>query len=156
MKDTDLLKEDNTKYMWCQTAFPAGRRINASQIRAEGSGVLIADPDAHEIVDAVSSLWNENLGCYCDAMHPQPNASPCCWIFGCTVNDVLAEVGSTLRGCFEPDAPALAFHISGGNVGVGIALRPERRYHSLGGEQGRTKRFGPRMAATACTREEPR
>ena len=93
--------------------------------------------------DAVSGLWNVNLGYSCqpikDAISEQLQVLPYYSSFAGSATDKAIELSHTLGEWFREDGLQRAFFTSGGSDSVETALRLARQYHKIRGDKDRYK-----------------
>ncbi len=143
MKDSNFLKENNTRHIWQPMAHPAQVIEKPPVIITGASGVRITDVDGHTSIDAVGGLWNANLGYSCqpikDAIAAQLDVLPYYSTFRGSMPAPAIELSYELRDWFKEDGLIRAFFTSGGSDSVETALRLARQYHKIRGEGERTK-----------------
>jgi adenosylmethionine-8-amino-7-oxononanoate aminotransferase len=128
---------------WQPMTSPAATRQNPPKIITAAEGVEITDIDGHRSLDAVSGLWNVNLGYSCqpikDAISEQLQVLPYYSSFAGSATDKAIELSHTLGEWFREDGLQRAFFTSGGSDSVETALRLARQYHKIRGDKDRYK-----------------
>ncbi len=143
MRDVNFLTENNAKPIWHPMAHPAEMRENPPKVIMKGEGVTVTDIEGRTVLDAVSGLWNVNLGYSCDpikqAIADQLDPLPFYSGFRGSSNAPSIELAYEVTEWFAPEGMARAFFTSGGSDSVETALRLARQYWKIKGEGDRTK-----------------
>jgi putrescine aminotransferase len=140
---TDLTRADNGRHMLHPFSVVESTSTTPPMIIDRGEGSFIYDVDGNAYLDAVSSLWNVNVG----HRHPvvnraiveQLNRIAYYKIFTDTSNIPAIELSRKVMQLAEPEGMAKIFFVSGGSDAVETAFKLVRQYWKLEGEPQRSK-----------------
>ena len=138
----NFLKQQNARQILHPMAHPKDMVQNAPYIMCKADDIYITDIDGNRLLDAVSGLWNVNLGYDApsikSAITQQLDIMPYTSIFrgqACNTSIVLAE---QLIAYAKPENMQRVFYTQGGSDSIDTALRLARQYWKI---QGKGEKF---------------
>jgi len=141
--DSNLLKENNARYLLHPNAHPAQMEKDPPRIIVKGEGVWVEDIDGNRVVDGVAGLWSVNAGYgrteIIDAITAQARQLPYYSAFKGTSTPPPIELSAKLIDLLAPEGMKKVFFSSGGSDAVETALKLARQYWKVVGQLDRYK-----------------